>query len=101
MHDNFKDKLIVLKVKLKKKFKNKFFRRRLVLYFICLLIFILIMSLILKNAKRKKYENQVKTYEANVFGTLEEDYAQITKYYTYGTHLHLEGTIDNINKDNY
>ena len=101
MLDYLKDKLIVAKAKLKKKFRNKFFRRRLVLYFVCLLIMTLILVLIFKSAKRKKYENSIKQYEESVFGTLEEDYANITKYYTYGTHLHIEGTIDNINKDNY
>lgn len=101
MLSNLKEILMIAKTKLKKKFKNRFFRRRLVLYIVCLLIIILILTIAIKNGKRKKYENRIKNYEENVFGTLEEEYANITKYYSYGTHFHVEGTINNINKDNY
>ena len=101
MLSNLKEILMIAKTKLKKKFKNKFFRRRLVLYIVCLLIIILILTIAIKNGKRKKYENRIKKYEETVFGTLEEEYANITKYYSYGTHFHVEGTINNISKDNY
>ena len=37
----------------------------------------------------------------NVFGKSQVNSAKITKFYTYGTGLNIEGKIDGIKKDNY
>ncbi len=38
---------------------------------------------------------------ANIFGNLESQPAEITKFYTYGTSLNVEGKVKGIKKDNY
>ena len=38
---------------------------------------------------------------ANIFGNLEVKPAEITKFYTYGTSLNIEGKVKGIKKDNY
>ena len=83
------------------KVNNRYFRRRFILLFIIMVILIAIINSSIKTAKRVQLENKRRAYETKVFGELQEKNAQITKFYTYGTHFQITGTVDGISKDNF
>ena len=45
--------------------------------------------------------NNDEAKKANIFGSLEVNPAEVTKFYTYGTSLNIEGKVKGIKKDNY
>ena len=84
-----------------KNFKNRYFRRRFILFIFCAIFLIAILyggfkiaSNLSANAARREYENKI-------FGTLQEKSAEITEFYTYGTHFQIYGTLDAISADNF
>jgi N-acetylmuramoyl-L-alanine amidase len=83
------------------KFVNKYFRRRLVFIVIACIIVILAIIGINKKIKAWNYRLSTLEYETRIFGETQEKSAEVTKFFTYGTYLQLEGTLQGISKDNF
>lgn len=89
------------KINVLNKLKNRYFRRRLCFIVIFVIILILVIDSSIKFANKMKIENQRREYESKIFGELQEKTAQVTEFYTYGTHFQISGTVDSIEKDNF
>lgn len=83
------------------KINDRYFRRRVILLFIIFILLILVINSSIKTAKRVQAENKRRAYETKIFGELQEKNAQITEFYTYGTHFQISGIVDGISKDNF
>jgi N-acetylmuramoyl-L-alanine amidase len=83
------------------KLTNKYFRRRL--FFILIACIIVVIAIIGINKKIKDWNYRLATleYETKMFGETQEKAAEVTKFFTYGTYLQIEGTLQGISKDNF
>lgn len=82
-------------------FKNRYFRRRFVLLLFCIIILIAIIYGAFKITSKLKINAQRREYETKIFGEIQEKTAEITEFYTYGTHFQISGVLDSISEDNF
>ncbi len=82
-------------------FKNRYFRRRFVLLLFCIIILIAIIYGAFKITSKLKINAQRREYETKIFGEIQEKAAEITEFYTYGTHFQISGVLDSISEDNF
>lgn len=80
---------------------NKYFRRRLTLILIIFIIAMIILVFVDKKIHIMRQREAILAYEDKMFGDIQEKSAEITKFFTYGTHFQLEGEIPGISKDNF
>ena len=84
-----------------KNFKNRYFRRRFILFIFCAIFLIAVLCGVFKIASNLSADAARREYENKVFGVLQERSAEITEFYTYGTHFQISGTLDSISADNF